>query len=89
MASTKEGGHGEETGAWLYPTSIEFSTAGRPERWSVQRKQAVVLRLLRGESLDQVSRETQVPAHELEIWQRRFLEAGQRGLRTKADPLGG
>ncbi len=57
-----------------------------PERWSVQRKQEVVLRLLRGESLDQVSRETQVLAHELEAWQRRFLEAGQRGLRTKADP---
>jgi transposase len=45
-----------------------------------------VLRLLRGEPLDQVSRETQVPAHELERWQRRFLAAGQRGLRTKADP---
>jgi transposase len=57
-----------------------------PERWSVQRKQEVVLRLLRGESLDQISRETQMPAHELEVWQRRFLEAGQRGLRTKADP---
>jgi hypothetical protein len=29
-----------------------------PERWSVQRKYAVVLRLLRGEPLDQISRET-------------------------------
>lgn len=57
-----------------------------PERWSVQRKQEIVLRLLRGESLDQVSRETQVPAHDLEHWQRRFLEAGQRGLRTRQDP---
>jgi hypothetical protein len=46
----------------------------------------VVPRLSRGEPLDQVSRETQVPAHDLERWQRRFLEAGQRGLRTKADP---
>jgi len=27
-----------------------------------------------------------VPAHELEAWQRRFLEAGQRGLRRKSDP---
>ena len=57
-----------------------------PERWSAQRKQEVVLRLLRGESLDQVSRETQVPAHELESWQRRFLDGGQRGLRTRGDP---
>jgi len=34
----------------------------------------VVLRLLRGEALDAVSRESQVPAHELERWQRIFLE---------------
>ena len=69
------------------PTPLSAPTAPElPERWSVQRKQEVVLRLLRGESLDQVSRETQVPAHDLERWQRQFLEAGQRGLRTKADP---
>jgi transposase len=55
-----------------------------PERWSVQRK--MVLRLLRGEALDAVSRESQVPAHELERWQRIFLEQGKRGLRTKAEP---
>ena len=36
-----------------------------PERWSVQRKTELVLRLVRGESLDAVSRENQVPAHEL------------------------
>ena len=47
-----------------------------PERWSVQRKTEVVLRLLRGEALDAVSRESQVPAHELESWKRVFLEHG-------------
>jgi transposase-like protein len=76
MASTKEGGHGEEIGP-----DVHASPNARPpelwERWSVQRKQEIVLRLLRGEPLDQVSRETQVPAHDLERWQRRFLEAGQ------------
>ena len=35
-----------------------------PERWSAQRKMELVLRLLRGEPLDAVSRESQVPAHE-------------------------
>jgi len=35
-----------------------------PERWSIQRKTELVLRLLRGEALDAVSRESQVPAHE-------------------------
>ena len=47
-----------------------------PERWSVQRKTELVLRLLRGEALDAVSRASQVPAHELESWKRVFLETG-------------
>lgn len=33
-----------------------------PERWSVQRKTELVLRLLRGEALDAVLRESQGPA---------------------------
>jgi len=41
-------------------------SAELPERWSMQRKTALVLRLLRGEALDAGSRESQVPAHELE-----------------------
>ena len=57
-----------------------------PERWSVQRKAELVLRLLRGEALDAVSRENQVPAHELESWKRMFLEQGARGLKTRSDP---
>jgi len=57
-----------------------------PERWSVQRKSELVLRLLRGEALDAVSRESQVPAHELESWKRSFLEQGTRGLKTRSDP---
>jgi hypothetical protein len=46
-----------------------------PERWSAPQKTEVVFRLLRGEPLDCVSRESQVPAHELEQWQRTFIEA--------------
>jgi transposase len=57
-----------------------------PERWSVQRKTELVLRLVRGEGLDAVSRNSQIPAHELERWQRIFVEQGKRGLRTKAEP---
>lgn len=57
-----------------------------PERWSVQRKAELVLRLLRGEPLDAVSRESQVPAHELESWKRVFLEQGTRGLKSRSDP---
>src|SRR6266511_375003 len=57
-----------------------------PERWSVQRKTELVLRLLRGEALDAVSRESQIPAHELESWKRVFLDTGARGLKTRAEP---
>ena len=57
-----------------------------PERWSAQRKADLVLRLLRGEALDAVSRDSQVPAHELEAWKRVFLEHGARGLRSRSDP---
>ncbi len=44
-----------------------------PERWSALRKTELVLCVLRGESLDSVSRDSQVPAHELEGWKRAFL----------------
>ena len=57
-----------------------------PERWSAQRKTELVLRLLRGDLLDAVSRESQVPAHELESWKRVFLEQGTRGLRIRGEP---
>jgi leucyl aminopeptidase (aminopeptidase T) len=36
--------------------------------------------------IDAVSRESQVPAHELESWKRVFLEQGARGLKTRSDP---
>jgi hypothetical protein len=39
-----------------------------PEWWSVQRKTALVLRLLSGESLDAIAWESQIPAHELLEW---------------------
>jgi hypothetical protein len=59
-----------------------------PERWSAQRKMEVVLRLLRGEDLGELSREVQVPAPELENWRRVFLESGVNGLKRRSgDPL--
>lgn len=57
--------------------------ADLPERWSAKAKTDVVLRLLRGEAVDAVSREIQVPAHELEAWRRTFLEAGADGLKKR------
>ena len=58
-----------------------------PERWSAQRKVEIVLRLVRGEALDEVAREIQVPVHEVEEWRRVFLEGGQQGLKRRGlDP---
>ncbi len=57
----------------------------RPKRWSAKRKQEVVLRLLRGESLDALSRETGRPAAELSRWRDDFLEAGLAGLKRRSD----
>jgi len=67
-------------------SELPLAAVELPERWSVQRKTELVLRLLRGEALDAISRESQVPAHELEAWKRVFLELGTRGLKTRSDP---
>ena len=66
--------------------AVTSEGAELPERWSVPRKTELVLRLLRGEALDAVSRDSQIPAHELESWRRVFLDTGTRGLKTRAEP---
>ena len=50
-------------------------------RWSASRKLDVVLRLLRGEKLEALSREVGVEAHRLAAWRDEFLEAGKEGLK--------
>ena len=52
----------------------------KPERFSARQKTEVVLRLLRGEVLDLVSRELGVPAARLAAWREAFLAAGQEVL---------
>jgi transposase len=49
-------------------------------RWSAGKKLDAVLRLLRGESLEELSRELQVEAHRLAAWRDDFLAAGKHGL---------
>ena len=53
------------------------------QRWSAKEKAEVVLRLLRGEDIESVSREVKVPAFVLSRWREEFLEAGTEGLRKK------
>src|SRR5262245_4456323 len=53
-----------------------------PERWSVQRKTELVLRLLRGQALDAVSRESQIPAHELRRLEARVSRSRESRVRV-------
>ena len=58
------------------------------QRWSASRKRDVVLRLLRGESLDTVSRAVGVELYRLEAWQARALAGLELGLKAQAgEPL--
>ena len=58
------------------------------QRWSASRKRDVVLRLLRGESLDTVSREVGVELYRLEAWKARALAGIELGLKALAgEPL--
>ena len=54
------------------------------QRWSASRKRVVVLRLLRGESLDAVSREVGVELYRLEAWKERALVGLELGLKNQA-----
>ncbi len=62
-----------------------MSKSKQPKRWSAKRKQEVVLRLLRGESLDALSRETGQPASVLSGWRDEFLGAGMAALKRRTD----
>ena len=57
---------------------------GRGGRMSRQRKSAAVLRLLRGEDLETVSRELGVTAATLSGWRDAFLAGGEAALTTRA-----
>jgi len=60
--------------------------ASRETRWSARRKEQVVLRLLRGESLDLLARETGQPAGRIAGWREEFLAAGREGLKSRPAP---
>ena len=52
-------------------------------RMSAGRKRDAILRLLRGEDLELVSRDLAVTAAELSGWRERFLAAGEASLRSR------
>lgn len=58
------------------------------QRWSLARKQEVVLQMLRGEPLDGLSRELGVEIYRLEAWRERALAGMEIGLKARqGEPL--
>jgi transposase-like protein len=58
------------------------------QRWSLRRKRDVALRLLRGESVQALSRELGVEVYRLEEWRAKALEGMESALRERGgDPL--
>ena len=55
----------------------------RRRRMSAGRKQSAVLRVLRGEDMELVSRELGLTAAELSAWRAAFLAAGEASLKSR------
>jgi len=67
---------------------VEQRAVGEREtRWSARRKEGVVMRLLRGESLDLLARESGQPAGRISAWREEFLAAGREGLKARPLPV--
>ncbi len=57
-------------------------------RWTVSRKKEVVLRLMRGEPIDALSRELGIEVYRLEKWHRKALQGIETALKARdGDPL--
>jgi len=60
----------------------------RMKRISASKKEEIVLRLLQGESINELSRELKISVPEIESWKNSFLLAAKEGLKSKGkDPL--
>ena len=58
------------------------------QRWSKRRKMEVVLRLLRGESLDEVSRDVKVEISRLEEWRDNGIHGLEEAMKEReGDPV--
>ena len=79
----------EDVGAGVGPAErahhagADGPTPGHRRRMSARRKQETVLRLLRGEDLELLSRELAVTAAELSGWRDAFLAGGEACLKSR------
>ena len=77
----------ERPGAAERPQDSGAAAPGRGGRMSRQRKTAAVLRLLRGEDLETVSRSLGVTAATLTLWRDAFLAAGEAALASHGSDI--
>ena len=77
-------GIGARPGAAERPQESGAAALGRGGRMSRQRKTAAVLRLLRGEDLETLSRELGITAATLTGWRDAFLAGGEAALMSRA-----
>ena len=90
-----EGGHspsmlspGQGTPAVAGAATLSRLAPG--QRWSAARKREVVLRLMRGEAAELLSRELGLPVFKLEQWRQRAEAAFEGALKEReADPTDG
>src|SRR5688500_4492114 len=79
----------EDVGAGVGPAEraheagADGRAPGHRRRMSARRKQETVLRLLRGEDLELVSRDLGVTAAELSGWREAFLAGGEAALKSR------
>ena len=74
-----------EPGGSAAPERARRASGGAAERgrWTSARKAEVVLRILRGEDLESLSRELKVTAARLASWRDEFIAAGQTRLKSR------
>ena len=65
------------------PSAGADGAGAAKNRRSAQRKAAAVQRLIRGESLEAVSRDIGVPAHRLAEWRDRFLAGAENAFKAR------
>lgn len=76
-------GEGVGPAARAQEAGADGPAPGHRRRMSARRKQEAVVRLLRGEDLELLSRELAVTAAELSGWREAFLAGGEASLKSR------
>ena len=88
MEDRKRQGVPEGQGAGQASGELKLGPLAPGQRWTVARKREAVLRLLRGESVEMLSRELGVEIYRLERWRDKALGGIDAVLREReGDPL--